>query len=498
MFSWNDILDILFGKPDHPNIPNIRDSKDDNLPFDGLTRGTVVIGNPGTGKTRWLANQAVRYCLENPDYPFISLDKSGSFTNDFISIVANKPLEVQSEIFSRVIYDELGNDEWVIPFPQFPINEGNYEEKVQQAIDIFVRLYPDLVDAPILGEMSVKGVGEQFFRLLTAVRNIHGECWQLTEAVRLITNPKELRTAVEGLSNEYQDVKDFFLNEYLNKAVKPGERELRTYTLRMVLKDLDTRFVKARLGYYKAGYTIREVLSEGKILLVNGGKLNNQDDTQHFLFTQLFLSILAEINKRQPHNPKDKPILWLMDEVYTFIEIPGMAKEIAKISPLYRSRKVEPIIVAQGLWQFAEVLRKAIWSFGNWICFGMDNFDEAYEVSQQKFFYSPTEIKLPPKSDYQQPIIEPDRGQYLTAANWIQKFKHRECVMSLYETEQKKEDYVRHIKKTSDVTIDKISAPLEVIKESLIRVRAIPIRDAIEVILQRKLPVREKEPPKVL
>jgi hypothetical protein len=493
MIDWALIRALLFGETDHPPIPNLRDSRDDNLSFDGLTRGTVVIGNPGTGKTRWVANQAVRYCITYPDRPFISLDKSGSFTNDFISILASKEPEVQKQNMPRIILDDLGNDVWVVPYPMFSLSYGGtYDEQVQQAVENFMQLEPKLVDAPILGDMSVRGTGAQLFKLLTGISDIRGETWQLTEAKRLLTNPRELRQAAESLPDDYQSVKDYFLKEYLVKVIKPGERELRTYALRMILNKVDTRFVRARLGYYKPGYTIHEVLRDGKILLVSGERLNNQDNTQHFLFTQLFASIISEINRREPHDPREKPLPWFMDEVYTFFEISGMAEKLAKISPLYRSRKVEPVVVTQGLWQFAEVLRSAIWSFGNWVVFGVDNFEEAYEIAQQKFTYFPKAIKLSPRTETQQPVIEPDRGQYLTAANWIQGFNHRECVMSLYETEQNKEPNVRHISRTKDILAD-TSEPLEIIKERLLRVRAVSIREAIDVVLQRELPQGKEE-----
>jgi hypothetical protein len=83
---------------------------------------------------------------------------------------------------------------------------------------------------------------------------------------------------------------------------------------------------------------------------VNGSKLINQRNTQHYLFTQAYSLIMAEINKRRPGNPEDEPVALVMDEVYSLLSIPGMAEEIGMISPLYRSRKLELYVVIQALW----------------------------------------------------------------------------------------------------------------------------------------------------
>ncbi len=101
---------------------------------------------------------------------------------------------------------------------------------------------------------------------------------------------------------------------------------------------------------------------------------------------------------------------------------------------------------------------------------------------------------IPPRANWQQPVIESDRGQYLIAANWIQHLAPRECLMSLYLTEQEKETNVRHIVRAKDVSTDGLTEPLEAIKERLLRVRAVPIRDTLEVVLKRNL--LKKKPPK--
>src|SRR6185436_3712165 len=165
-------------------------------------------------------------------------------------------------------------------------------------------------------------------------------------------------------------------------------------------------------------------------------RLINQENTQHYLFTQVYSMIMSEINERIPADPKDRPVALVMDEVYSLLSIPGMAKEIGRLSPQYRSRKLELYIVLQALSQLSPELRQQVWSIGNIVSFAVSNFEEAYELAQQIFTYRPDTVKLEAKTAVSQPMIETDRGQYLQIANQIQRMKHRECLMRRYLSEK--------------------------------------------------------------
>jgi hypothetical protein len=192
-------------------------------------------------------------------------------------------------------------------------------------------------------------------------------------------------------------------------------------------------------------------------------------------------------------NPNDQPILLVIDEVPMLLKIPGMAEEIGKISPQYRSRGMNLILIIQALWQLAENLEEQIWSLGNVVSFGIDDFGEAFALSQQLFEYNPQSVKLEPTTARGQPVVEADRGQYLTAANWIQRLEHREAVMRSYINEAEQELFVRHIARTSEKPDSPLTESLAEIKDRLLRRRAIPVKDALKVINQRKLTFKNRK-----
>lgn len=483
MLDWS-----LFGKlflPAYPKFPNSRIAPDELMP-DGLPMGTLVIGRQGTGKTTFLARHLVDYFKQFPDRAIFVLDWSGSITDSILGLISNEAGNERERLVSRIVYDELGNPDWVIPLPEFSTIYGNLlEEQAQRVANNLVKLAPELVaDAPFLAGLGLREIAPQLFRLLTAISDNPDSRWQVTEAKRLLRDLPTMRQAVAKYGNTVPEAKWFFEKAFM--SLKENERELRTYAILALLGVIETSTARARVGYPRPGWTPKEAIRNGLMVIVNGGRLINQRNTQHYLFTQVYSLIMSEMNRRRPADPNDKPVALVMDEVYSLISIPGMAEEVGMLAPLYRSRKLELYIVLQSLSQLAITLRPQIWSIGNIVGFAVSNFEEAYELSQQIFKYESKTIKLDAKSDTGQPIVETDRGQYLQIANDIQRMVHRECIIRRYQSEKVLDKYVLWVKQTKNtpqLSVEKVSE----LKEMLLRKRAVRVSDALSEINQRKI-----------
>jgi hypothetical protein len=493
------MMDIDFFKqvlwPVSSKFPNCRTLTHDELLAEGLTMGTLYIGRQGTGKTSSLARHLVDYFKQFPDRAIFVLDWSGSITDSILSILLQEPN--RDQLSRRIIYDELGNPEWVVPMPEFSHLYGStYEEQVQRLSNNLSKLAPELIkDAPFLAGLGLREIAPQVFRILTSISNEYGETWQATEAKKLISDPSLLRKYLAVYGFRVPESKWFFEKVFLE--LKPAERELRTYALLALLGAIETPETRARIGFYRPGWTPREAIKEGKMVIINGANLINQKNTQHYLFTQAYSMIMSEINKRRPGDPQDQPVALVMDEVYSLLSIPGMAEEVGMISPLYRSRKLELYIVLQALSQLAPTLRQQIWSIGNIVSFAVSNFDEAFELSQQIFAYKPETVKLEPKTAVQQPVIETDRGQYLKIANDIQRMQHRECIVRRYTSEKVLDRYVLWVRKTKDIPSNPTEMSVDEFKQRLLETRGVRVRDALELINQRTARSRHQERPTI-
>lgn len=483
----------------HPQIPNLRDDLYGDLYPSGGTMGTLVLGRQGSGKTSGIGDQLVRRARQNPESAIFILDWSGSITNIILETILGLPAEDRDPLLKRLVLDQLGHPEIVIPMPEFHNMYGTtMEEQVQRVARNQQKLSGTLIpNAPVLGGVALQETAPQIYRLLTSITNEHGENWQITEAKRLIMEKGLMTTAVNTFGHIFPETKFYLEQEFNNNVIKSNEKELRSYVLRSMLGVLDPREIRARLGYYRPGWTPREAIRKGLIVLVSGEGMINQEAAQHYLFTQAYSLIMAEINKRSPVNPEDKPALLVLDEVYSLIQIAGMADEIGRISPVYRSRKLELTVIIQALWQLEKNLREKIWSLGNAVVFCTQDFNEALEVAQQLFKYNPMLEKLPAKTKTQNPTAEPDHGQYTQWANWIQSFQRQECIVRRYLHEGKQDNYIRHVRHTRDLPPKPSPTEVAELKDKLLHERGVYIRDALEVIGKRQLTKETGKPPTV-
>jgi hypothetical protein len=489
-------LNFLFGRKisSLPDFPDVKESDYDGLYFDSLTRGTLVTGNPGTGKTTWLAGILIEYALEKPDRPVIVLDASGSLTNEFLEIWMSLGRDDHEKIGKRIVYDKPGHPTKVLPKPIFHSSYGlSDEELVQKVTMIIEQLNTELLEQTPVMAKAITNTAPNIFRLVQALKNEYGESWQITEVNSLLEDTFEggqLDIACRKVETELPTVAKHFRRSLLKEQLSAAGRESRTFALTSALGVIDTKPLRARYGYYRPGVTIEEIIRKGLIYFIDGSELTNQKKAQAFVFWDEYASLKALINKRIPHDKRNKPVLLVIDEVYQLFKFKGLSEEIGQISAYYRSRRLCPIFVIQAFWQLDELLKEQIWNMGNLVTFALDNHSDAYKFAQQTIPYDPLEIKL--ENDKGMDQLEPDRGQYLKESNWLQRLGWRQLAMRRYLNERDKEGFVAFIEKTREKPQSTLAeGQLDTIKEELFDRRAIEIRQALDVIDRREL-VEEK------
>lgn len=493
------LLRILLGPPTHPPLLNLRASSDDNLHFESLTRGALISGNPGTGKTVWTAIQLFNYVRQFPERPLFIFDFSGSLIDEFITLIYSLPPLERATILDRLVLDIPGHDVWVLPQPLISPDYGlSLDELVEKATGILEQLNPELMERNPMMRRAITVTGPNIFRLLSAILDEDGNSWQLTEVKKLLVDTYEgglLATAVKRYGGRVPAAKWYLENELLRKDITTTGREARTTALMGELNMLESRALRARFGYARPTITDREIIEQGKIYLLSGERLTNQPKAAGLTFWDRFSSLRAIVNRRTPHNPHDKAILLVIDEVYRLFEIEGMAKAIGEISTYYRNRKFMLMMIIQAYWQLSATLQESIWNLGNQVTFAMDNFNDAYKFGQQMVQYNPKQQKLPPKTSAFQPVIEPDRGQYLTFANWLQNLNARQVVMRRYRNEQEKEPFLHFVEKTQEKPQGILPRPLPEVKESLLQKHAMPVSEALKQVNNRSLrPIKKSRP----
>ena len=480
MIDFWSFLDVIRKPQPHPQLEVSKDFLYD----EGLTMGSLYIGRAGTGKTSSLADHIFYYFLRHPDESIFILDWSGSITDSLFKLILQD--RNYESLLKRVVYDDIGNPEWVVPFPEFSLAYGSYEEQVQRVSLNLKRLEPTLTQrAPVIGGMALENVAPNFFRLSTAITNELGEPWQITEVKRLIYDASLLKRALDRFGYKEPSAKDWLENSYQNK--KEQDKNLSTMALISTLGAIEPVEIRARVGYYRPGWSPKEAIEKAQLVICDGARLIRQPRAQYYLFMQIYSLIMQEINKRRPADPNDLPVSLVLDEVYSLLRIPGMADEIASLSPQYRSRKLQLYIVLQELAQVSKELLPHIWSLGNLVCYAINNHDEAYQIAQQLFQYDPYSIKVAPTREGQHPVMETDRGQYLEYADWIQSLEFRQCLMRRFVSEHQKERKIQFVERTYEFPNDKLRMGIDEAKEALTRERGIRVHDALRDINEREI-----------
>jgi hypothetical protein len=137
-------------------------------------------------------------------------------------------------------------------------------------------------------------------------------------------------------------------------------------------------------------------------------------------------------------DPKNKLAEIVFDETVSILDIPGFAKQLGRISPLYRSRKVSLTIIIQALWQLDDELARQVWNMANVVCFTLENVEDTEIIAKQLFKYDPQFVKHMPKTQYQNATTESEGGQDRMIADFIQDMEARSFIARIYVTEQKK------------------------------------------------------------
>jgi hypothetical protein len=363
------------------------------------------------------------------------------------------------------------------------------EENVNRVIENFKRLAQFMSrTAGFVVEGSIELAGKHLLRLLQIIRNEHGESWQVTEGLDLITDEKDLEKAAKKYGGYDFPTQRYFLKRYLPKDIMPPhEKELTTRALAVLFSIFDSRVMRATLGYFKAMWSPKWATEYGQMVIFDAHKMINQPFAQHYLITQAFSLVMAWINKREVDDPNNERVIIVLDETYALLKIDGFAEWLAMISPLYRSRGVELIVIIQGFWQLGDVLKEQAFSMGTTIFFRRDDNFESQIISRQLWNYNPHYVKSPARTDWQNPTIESEDGQVRMAADWIQNLPPRAFVMRQYVTEQEKYPGVIFIPRTTDLPTTKQYLTVREIKDRLIKEHGIPIRDALEIIKHRDL-----------
>jgi len=501
-FIWNLITRLLFRRG--WKFPEFLIRPARLLHENGLVMSTAFVGRQGVGKTFALATELLEQIKNHPEQSFFIFDWSVGLINTLLMLILSDAR--RNEILPRLILDVMGGREingevYVMPMPEFSEKydpEKPWLERVEDQADrvqrTFEALNPNLVERnPTLGGRPIKSLLPNLLLLANAIKDDNGNSWQITEAIKLLN--KEVRElARKQFGGRVGKANEYFTYHFTGK--EKIDKEL-AHALADVLDVIKSRRIRARAGYPNPGWTPKETINKGLVVLCDGSGLNNNHKQKDYAFLQLFHLVLDEINKRVPSAPGYHPINWVMDEVYTFTEIPSVARILAHLPSEYRSRKLQLFLVIQSFRQLAgeengkKGLEDVFFSFGNMAVFSLLDIDDCFTGVKNLFPFDPQAVKVPARHEGQHDIMENRDEQLAIRAYQLQHLAQRECYVRRFIDEARM-DRIIHIGKTREVRLSATHQDVEKLKDQLMLQRGVPLSKADEIIANRKLSVQKK------
>jgi hypothetical protein len=372
--------------------------------------------------------------------------------------------------------------------PEKPWLEG-VEDQIDRVQRTFEALYHEEISRnPTMMGRPIKSLLPNILLLVNAIQDKHGHQWQLTEATKLLN--KNIRdNAIANFGGKVGRANEYFKKHFTGE--EKFDNDL-AQALADVLDVVKYRRVRARLGYHTPGWTPREAIQKGLVVVCDGSGMVNNHRQKDYEYLRLFHLVLDEIDKRVPSAPQYHPFNWVMDEVYTFNEIPGISRLLIHLPTEKRSRKVQFFLVGQSPKQFAgeekgrKGLEDFVFSFGNLFVFSLLDIDDCVSASRNLFPFDPQSVKVPALTETQHAIMENRDEQVMRHAYQIQRLAHRECFVRRFITEEKM-DRIIHVARTPEVHITASYEDVERLKDRLMRERGIELGQALSYINSRRL-----------
>ncbi|MCH8821738.1 type IV secretion system DNA-binding domain-containing protein [Patescibacteria group bacterium] len=326
-----------------------------HITADDRRRHMYIIGQTGTGKSEFLKAMVVQDIKEGKGVCFI--DPHGSAIEDIL-------LQIPPERAEDVILFDAGDTER--PFG-LNILEAKSDEQKHQIVNNFISLLYKLYDPKRTGIMGP--------RLERAIRNVlltamSDPASTLVEVMRLLTDPNFVKEMLPKVT-------DPLVRRYWSDEVAQTTQFHKSETMGYFVSKFD-RFVTDKLlrniiGQSKSSFNFREVMDQGKILLVDLSKGKIGEENSNFLGLILVPRILVAAMSRVDIPEDQRRDFYLYVDEFQNFTTPDFAQILSEARKYHLNLTVANQFIAQIT---EENIREAIFgNVGTMIAFrvGMDD-----------------------------------------------------------------------------------------------------------------------------
>lgn len=330
-------------------------------------RHMYVIGKTGTGKSTLLANMAIND-LKN-DEGLCVIDPHGDLVETILDYIPSRRI-------NDVVYFDPADPERTVKINLFEGENVAHRELIASGIvSIFQKLY-----SYSWGPRLEYILRNALLTLLTS------EQARLSDILELLNNAKFREKIVENLEDPI--LKSFWVNEFA-KMQDRQRIEAIAPILNKVGQFVSSPLVRDVVNAHKSSFSIEEIMSQGKILLVNlsQGRLGEDNATLlgAMMITKIQLAAMARVHIQEEER---RDFYLYVDEFQNFA-----TQSFNKILSEARKYRLNLILANQYIAQIPEDVQKAIFgNCGNIVSFVMGSGDADVFAKEYANKYSPEDL----------------------------------------------------------------------------------------------------------
>lgn len=304
-------------------------------------RHMYIVGRTGVGKSQFLETLMLQDILAGKGLCFI--DPHGDAAEEMLGLIP-------PERAKDVIYFDPGDTSR--PFGMNMLDAHNEDEKhfvVANILGLMYKLF-DPNKTGIIGPRFEHGVRNAMLTVMSAPGST------FVEVMRVMQDPEYVKELLPLVSDPI--VRRYWTDQIAHTS-DFHKSEVLDYTVSKFGRFVTNRMVRNIIGQSKSSFDLRQVMDEGKILIVNLSKGRMGEENSSFLGLILVPKILAAAMSRM-NIPEDqrRPFYLYVDEFQNFA-----TDTFASILSEARKYRLNLIVANQFVGQIQEDVKNAI--FGN-------------------------------------------------------------------------------------------------------------------------------------
>jgi len=338
-------------------------------------RHIYLIGQTGTGKSTLLGNMFFEDLKNGKGLAVI--DPHGELVQNALGFIPKERID-------DVIYFDPGDLDRPLGLNMLDYNFNRPEEKtfiVNEMQSIFNKLFPPETMGPMF---------EQYMRnaLLLLMEDMPNEPATMIEVPRVFTDAEYRARKLERIKNPV--VIDFWQKEAIKAGGEASLANMTPYITSKFNNFISNDYMRPIIGQPKSSFNFRQVMDEGKILLINLSKGRIGDINANLLgmiFTgKILMSALSRVDIQDANQRRDFNLY--IDEFQNFT-----TDSIATILSEARKYRLSLTMAHQFIAQLTEKIRDAVFgNVGSMIVFRVGVQDAEFLVKQFEPVFSQNDL----------------------------------------------------------------------------------------------------------